>query len=251
RHYYLISSGTAVGVRYKNSVSGGTGALTYNWTPGNLSDPTITVNPTSTTTYTVLVTDANGCTATDQVIVTVNPLPVITFSGDLEICVGESTTITASGGTQYAWNTGDNTASATVNPAVTTTYTVTVTDANNCTTSADVTVVVNENPTASILGDPVVCQNQTTTLTATGAGAGGSYLWSTTETTASITVSPTDIETYSVTITDANGCTDETSVTVTAAPEPIAVAAAVEICAGESTTLTVSGGVSYQWDANG
>ncbi|WP_425412738.1 SdrD B-like domain-containing protein, partial [Lewinella cohaerens] len=189
---------------------------------------------------------------TDAVTVDVNPLPVVTFSGDTEICNGESTTITASGGTSYLWSTTETTPSITVAPTGTATYDVTVTDGNGCVTVSSVQVVVNDNPVASLVGNPLVCEKEVTVLTAAGAGAGGSYLWSTTETTESITVNPQTIQTYSVTVTDANGCTDDVSVTVTEAPEPIVIAASTEICSGdgELITLVASGGGTYQWDAN-
>ncbi|MEL7422707.1 MAG: LamG-like jellyroll fold domain-containing protein, partial [Bacteroidota bacterium] len=247
-----ICQGESVQIGLPEGTGGPVGA-TYTWTPSTFLDNPNIAQPTSsapfTFTYTLTVTQ-NGCVRTDQVTVNVNALPTPTISGIAEICAGESTTLTASGGTSYAWNTGENTASITVNPGATSTYTVTVTDGNSCSNTASQVVVVNPNPVASIVGDPVVCEDQTSTITASGAGAGGSYAWSTGENTASIEVSPTDIETYTVTVTDVNGCTDITSVTVTAAPDPVIVAASVELCEGQTTTLTVSGGVSYQWDAN-
>ncbi|MFH2142732.1 MAG: PKD domain-containing protein, partial [Bacteroidota bacterium] len=111
------------------TASGGGGATPYNWSTG-ATTATITVSPAITTTYTVTVTNAAGCTATTSRIVTVNTLPTATITpATSTICVGASSTLTASGGsgaTPYIWSTGATTAAITVSPATTTTYTVTV-----------------------------------------------------------------------------------------------------------------------------
>ncbi|RMF03524.1 MAG: DUF11 domain-containing protein, partial [Bacteroidetes bacterium] len=243
------------------NVTGATGNLTYLWTPSGLTTATITVTPPATPgsyTYSVDVTDDASCTVTASVQVTVLALPTVTFSGDQEICSGESTTITASGGTSYLWSTGATTPDITVSPtntgpnSVDVTYTVTVTDGNSCSTVASVPVTVHPNPTASLVGNPTVCEKQATTLTASGAGPDGSYAWNTGDNTATITVTPQSIVTYTVTVTDQNTCVDSISVTVTPAPEPIVIAASTEICSGdnETVTLTASGGTTYQWDAD-
>jgi hypothetical protein len=196
---------------------------------------------------------SSSCTSDSriEVVLQINPLPTPTIAGNLVICQGQSTTLTATGGTSYLWSNGAATRSITVNPASTTSYTVTATNANNCSASTSAIVVVNPNPTATLLGNPLVCNGQSTTLTASGAGTGGAYLWNTGATTASLTVSPTGLETYTVTVTNANGCTDATSITVNESPAPTVISASAELCAGHSTTLTASGGVSYQWAANG
>ncbi|MBK9335970.1 MAG: gliding motility-associated C-terminal domain-containing protein [Lewinellaceae bacterium] len=84
------------------------------------------------------VTDGNGCTGTTTINLTVNTLPTAAISGDLEICAGGSTVLTAAGGTGYAWSTVENTADISVGMAGG--YTVTVTDANGCTDTEAVSV---------------------------------------------------------------------------------------------------------------
>ena len=220
----------------------------YIWDNGLGAGASHTVSPAVTTTYTVTVTDANGCTDTDQVTVTVNPLPTANAGSDATICAGESTTLTASGGTSYVWDNGLGAgASHSVSPASTTTYTVTVTAANGCTDTDQVTVTVNPSPTANAGSDVNICTGASTTLTASG---GTSYNWDNgLGAGASHTVSPLATTTYTVTVTAANGCTDTDQVTVTVNPPPTANAGAdVSICAGTSTTLTASGGTSYAWD---
>ncbi len=120
------------------------GASTYIWSPSNslssTTGSTVTSCPTSTTTYTTTGT-YNGCTSTTSVVVTVNPNPIPTITGTTLVCNGSSTTLTASGGGTYSWNTGANTAAITVSPTTTTNYTVIVTT-NGCTGTATVTVTV-------------------------------------------------------------------------------------------------------------
>ncbi|MGQ0829238.1 MAG: RCC1 domain-containing protein [Bacteroidota bacterium] len=128
-----------------------TGGGTYSWSPAiGLSSTTIAnplANPTITTTYVVTVTGPSGCTATDAVLVTVNPLPTVTATASPATIVLPATSqLTAtSSGVTYSWNTGGSTSVITVSPTVTTTYTVTVTSTTTgCT--AKTTVVVRVVP---------------------------------------------------------------------------------------------------------
>jgi RHS repeat-associated protein len=124
------------------SVSGN--ALQYAWDNGLGSALTYTVSPSSTTTYIVTGTGANGCQATDLVIVTVNPLPTASIApASPTICVGSSAILTASGGASYQWSTGQAGRVITVRPAATTTYTVTVTNSNGCTNTSSAAVTVS------------------------------------------------------------------------------------------------------------
>ena len=230
-----------------NTTLTATGGTSYTWS-NSANTPGITVNPTTTTTYTVTATNGASCTGTASATVTVNANPVASvLPATISICNGASTTLTASGGTSYAWSNSANTASITVNPITTTTYTATVTNANGCTATASGTVTVNALPVATI--NPAttsICSGQTLTLT---AGGGTSYAWSTSENTAGITVSPTINTTYTVTVTNAAGCTATATRTITVNASPIALInpAAVSICTGISTTLSASGGTSYAW----
>jgi gliding motility-associated-like protein len=222
-----------------------TGGGTYLWSDGQIG-ASVTVMPSSTTSYTVTVTN-NGCTATATVTVNVNPLPTPTASASpAVICAGQAGTLTATGGGTYQWNTGQTGATINVSPTSTTTYTVTVTN-NGCTATADVTMTVNPLPTPTASASPaVICAGQAGTLTATG---GGTYQWNTGQTGATINVSPTATTTYTVTVTN-NGCTATTDVTVTVNPLPMPTASAspTTICAGQSSTLTATGGGTYQWN---
>lgn len=225
------------------------GGVSYSWNTG-AKTASITVTPTSKTTYTVTVTNAAGCTAIGTKELDVNPLPVITISGDTEICINESTTLTAAGGTSYVWSTGATTPAITVSPSSTTTYLVSGTDSHGCSNVASITVHVNGlTINASIIGDDNICQGESTVLTGvlTG-GTASSYLWSTGETTESITVSPSSTTTYSVTIVDTNGCKGTASKTVAVNPLPsLSISGPDAVCIGSSAGLIASGGISYVW----
>ncbi len=219
------------------------GAQSYSWSTGETTQ-SITVSPNTTTTYTVTGTDAEGNTTSDTVTVTVNDIPVANAGEDTEVCDGNEITLTASGGTTYLWSNGETTQSITVSPSTTTIYSVIATS-NGCSSTDEVTVTVLPRQTINAGNDVDIYFGESTTLSVTGVG---DILWSTGETTASITVSPTNDTTYTVEVTQANGCTatDEVTVTVIGAVNANA-GPDVAICEGESTILTASGGDTYLW----
>jgi photosystem II stability/assembly factor-like uncharacterized protein len=208
------------------------------------------VTPSSTTTYTVTVTAANGCTATDEVVVTVDKIaPTANAGNDVTInCITPTTTLIATGGTAYAWDNGA-TQGASVTPTTTTTYTVTVTAANGCTATDDVVVTVDKAAPLANAGNDVTinCITPSTTLTATG---GTAYAWNNSATQGN-SVIPTTTTTYTVTVTAANGCTATDDVVVTvdkAAPAANAGNDVTVNCTTPSTTLTATGNGTYVWD---
>jgi gliding motility-associated-like protein len=217
------------------------------WSTG-ATTPSITVNPNTTTTYTVTITDG-GVSSTDSVKVTVNtPIATITPSGPTALCTGGSVTLSANTGASYVWSTGATTQSITVTTAGS--YTVTVTNATGCSaTSVSTAVTVNPLPIASITasGPTTFCAGGSVTLT---ANAASSYLWSTGATTQSITVSTAG--SYTVRITNATGCTSVASaastVVVNAPPTAtITASGPTTFCAGGSVTLSANAGSSYLW----
>jgi predicted transcriptional regulator len=246
-----VNSAPSASVAGTNSVCAGTsttltasGGDTYLWSNG-ATGASISVSPANNTTYTVTVTNANGCTATANRAVTVNAVPTASVSGNNTICAGATTSLTANGGTAYTWSNGATSASISISPGSTTTYTVTVSNASACTATATRTVTVNAAPNASVSGTNTICPGASTNLTASG---GTSYAWSNNATGASISVSPASTTTYSVTVTDGNGCTATANRTVTVNAAPSAnVSGTNTICDGASTSLTASGGTSYAW----
>lgn len=220
------------------------GGITYLWSNGEAT-ASIEVSPTVTTTYTVTAFDDLGNSDDDTVTVTVNELPIAEAGDDQTICEGDTVTLTASGGNQYLWSTGETTASISVAPTSDTVYTVEVTT-NGCSSVDDVNVFVNSLPNIDVSNDVTIMDGETTTLTVSGSD---NYLWSTGETTESIDVTPSVTTTYTVTSASVNGCTSNREVTVTVVPELIADAGEdVEICNGEETVLAASGGVNYTWN---
>ncbi|MBI4930067.1 MAG: gliding motility-associated C-terminal domain-containing protein [Bacteroidetes bacterium] len=123
---------------------GGISPYTYAWSPSGGNSSTATGLGAGN--YTAAITDANGCTNTATVTVTSTGGPTANVSVNVTITSGSSTTLTATGGGTYTWSNGANSSAITVNPAVTTIYCVTVTDANNCSDTACVTVTVMVEP---------------------------------------------------------------------------------------------------------
>jgi hypothetical protein len=215
-----------------------------------------TTNPISVT-YAFTLT-ANGCSNTQNVVVVVNPLPVVTATAAAPtICEGSATTLTASGASTYSWSpatglSATTGATVTASPSVTTTYTITGTNASGCTNTGTVTVTVNQRPTVTVsAGSGTICNGSNTTLTAGGAST---YSWSpatglSATTGATVTANPATTTTYTVTGTDTNGCTNTATVTVTVNALPVLTVtpASPTICQGSSTTLTASGADTYVW----
>lgn len=226
----------------RSSVLTATGGTSYLWSNGSTSD-VIVVNPNFTTSYTVTAYNSFGCSATATATITVNVLPSIIFSGNTSFCQGGSTTITASGGNIYLWNTGATTNSITVSsPGV---YRVDVSNSLNCTRSDSITVTMWDLPTIAIAGESLICDGTATNLTASGANT---YAWNTGENTATILVMPSQTSTYTVTGTDDNGCSATVSkvVNVEALPD-VFISGSLAICHGTTTTLTASQANAYQW----
>lgn len=239
--------------------SGGTGALTYSWTPSINIAPTtgsvVTMNPSSSITYGVQITDATGCTATNTVGINPIPLPAVSAgSSSSNICAGLTVTLTASGSADtYTWNPGAiANSTAAVAPSTTTTYTATGTNTTTgCTNTATVTITVNPIPTLTTTASPAtICAGSTTTLT--GAGA-VTYFWNPgSMTTSAATVSPASSTVYTLTGTSAAGCsaTKTVAVTVNAIPT-LTTSANGFICAGQSYTFNATGATTYTWNPGG
>lgn len=235
------------------SVTGLPSGVTLN-TNTNIISGTPTVARTYE--YTITAKSKNGCGSnlTLSGTITVKPQPnasITANSNKSAICKGDQITLTvAESEATYSWNPSASTQAVTVTPSTTTTYYVTVTK-DGCTATSNKTITVNQLPTVSITpSSTAVCAGSSATFT---ASAGSSYLWSTNATTQAISVNTAD--TYSVTVTDANGCKNSASqsLTVNALPEIfLPTINGATICNGNSTTLTASpsgsySSVSYAW----
>ncbi|MEO5643368.1 MAG: hypothetical protein ABIQ40_07635, partial [Bacteroidia bacterium] len=231
----------------------GSGAASYVWNPGAIPGSPVSVSPAATTTYTVTGTAGNGCTSTAQVTVTVNTTPTVTaVASSPSICTGGSTNLTGSGANSYVWNPGNISGSPiSVSPAATTTYTVTGTAGNGCTSTGQTTVTVNPLPVPSATSTPAtICAGQNATLNASG---GTTYNWNgdvlVNASGSPQTVSPAATTTYTVNVTDGNGCTATTQTTLTVNPLPTPNAGIDQtICSGNSASLLATGGGTYTWN---
>ena len=188
--------------------------------------------------YTItLSVSPNDFPCISQFTITIPPLSAVAVNSTT-ICIGSSTTLTASGGSNYSWSTGATTPSIVVSPSVTTTYTV---GSGGC--SSPAAAVVTVVPVSPLSVNPAgICIGSSATLTATG---GSNYSWSTGATTPSIIVSPSVTTTYTVSSSGACGSSDTSVVTVSS--PPVASATSVTICAGQSVSLSAGGGGNYLW----
>ena len=253
-----LGDSTSIG----NTAIGGTLPYSFLWSNGS-TNLIQSVSPTSSTTFTITVTDANSCIDRDEVIITVNPPPNVYAGSDTSICKGNSTPIgnTATGGTSpysYLWSNGSTDATQSVSPTITTNYTFTVTDANSCTDSDEVIVTVNPVPSVYTGSDTSICKGNSTSIgnNASGGTSPYSYLWSNGSTDANQSIIPTSTTNYTVTVTDANNCTNSDVVTVNVNPLPSVYAGAdTSICNGNSASIgnIATGGTSpykYLWSNN-
>lgn len=192
--------------------------------------------------YTHTLQTVNGCDSVITLTLIVKPLPTPHITGPTQICEGETATLTAVGGNTYHWSNGSMQNSISVSQNGT--YTVTATSAENCSATADFTLTVNSLPNVSIDGVNQFCQDTSTVLTASGAST---YVWSNGATGSTNIVNTAG--TYTVTGTDANGCTNTDSIVVSTDTLPnIVISGNTSFCADSSTTLTASGADAYKWN---
>lgn len=247
------------------SPNGGTPGYTYSWSPSGGTG--ITANNLAAGSYTVTVTDFNGCTTTATTTVNTTNGPTISLASSSDVtCLGDtdgSATVTVSGGTgtlTYNWMPG-NLSGATQNVLGAGTYTVTVTDGGGCTNS--LTVTINEPPGISITPgtiNPADCgqSNGSASVNVSGGVGGFTYTWLPVGGNAT-TANNLSSGTYSFEAEDQNGCIATLSVVVTNIGGPtVTVQNTSDVsCFGltdGSAAVTVSGGTSpytYNWSPAG
>lgn len=230
-----------LGQCFQLSASGG---VQYAWSNG-INTGSQQVCPVITTTYTVTVTDQHGCQDTDDITITVYPVPDV-VNEQHSVCSGDCIDLVAPLGTSYIWSTGETTKIKQTCPTSNSAYIVTVTNEFGCATVSTYQVSVKPLPEVFAGSDKTICAGQPAILLATGATT---YEWSTGATTAQITVTPVTQTTYTVTGTALNGCTATDQVVVNVNPLPVIgfSPASPEVCAGSCITLTASGGILYNW----
>jgi gliding motility-associated-like protein len=165
------------------------GGRYYQWSgPDNFTSsdaaPLLKATKTSGGRYQVIVNDGEGCLIKDSTFVTTIPPPAITISNSKDICLGDSVTLEASGGKKYVWSPVNYLSDADVEnpvakPNVTTTYTVNVTDTNQCYDTASVKITVNKKPVINAGEDKIIMKGQSVTLDASIKDSGNvNFVWS-------------------------------------------------------------------------
>lgn len=205
------------------------GFSTYNWSTGAT---TASIQVTSSGDYSVIATNSAGCSGTDTVNITINPLPTVSLGNNITQCGGPVALTAAGNGISYQWNTFATTQSI----SVTTTgiYSVTVTDGLGCTNQASVSVSILTPPVANLGNDLNICQG----FVSISASGGSSYSWSTGDTTSFILVNSGG--TYWVEVTAANGCSASDTINIVMnAPSVTYVELQTQVCLNSAPiTLT-------------
>ena len=244
------------------SVNAGSGTAPYSYAWSNGGN-TQTITGLSVGTYSVTVTDANGCSATSSTTISQPTQINVSANSSASACAGASTgtaTATANGGTatySYAWSNGGNT--QTITGLSANTYTVTVTDANGCTNTGSTTVTQGNNLDIATSSTAVSCPggiNGTASATAAGGSSPYTYAWSNGGNSSTITGVTNG--TYTVTATDANGCSGVSTAAVAISNNPSLSCSVTETSPvsennGSDGALTVavsngSGNYSYAWN---
>jgi gliding motility-associated-like protein len=255
-----VCSPLTVDLTSTNITTGSTAGLTYTqWT--NAIATTVLSNPNAVAAsgiYYIKGTTAASCSVTQPVTVTINALPTVTITNPSAVCSPATVDLTSTNittgstaGLTYTQWTDAGATTAVSNPnavAASGTYYIKGTTAASCSVTQPVTITVNPLPSATITtsGPTNFCVGGTVTLTAPG---GNIYLWNTGANSQSILISNSG--NYSVTITNASGCsvvTTPTAVTVNSLPVAgITASGPTSFCAGGTVTLTASTGSTYLW----
>jgi len=211
--------------------------------------------------YTVTVTTAQGCTNTAVANVNVFPLPTPTITSNSPVCVGGMLTLNGSGGATYQWigpnsfgNLNQNTSISPVTMAANGTYTL-IASAGTCSASTTAVIVINPLPTPNIVTNSPICIGTDINLSATG---GTAFVWAgpnsfaganATETITAATL--VNAGTYTVVVTDANGCINFTTANVVVNAQPVVSATGTNVCENATAQLSASGGLTYSWTGPG
>ncbi len=233
------------------TLDAGSGYVGYSW---STTETTQTINVNTAGTFFLTVTDSDGCTGATSINTTINANPIVTIGGSTTYCIGGYSTLDAgSGYTNYLWSNDSTTQVITVD--VPGTYMVTVVDVNGCIGSGDVTVSESTSLSPVITGGNAFCEGGNITL---NAGAGfDTYIWSNGFIMQNLFVDVAGI--YTVTVSDNQGCSGSSSVSVSEVlPPSSTVQATSSLCnttAGGSVInlfdLVTAGDMNGSWmDAN-
>lgn len=239
-----IAAGSDVTVCSGDTVNlSGTSSAVVTWNNSVLDG--VNFFPTATMDYIATATDAYGCEDSDTLTVNVNTLPTVNAGSDQTVCAGTSITFTATGAPNLAWNNGITNGTA-FNANTAGSYIVTGTDANGCLDTDTLTLTLNALPIVEAGSDQSICNGTSITFTATGAP---NLVWNNGITNGT-PFNATTAGSYIVTGTDANGCTDSDTLTLTLFALPsINLGADMTVCSNHFP-VNVNGPAgfsSYNW----
>ena len=204
-----------------HSLDAGAGFSNYMWSDSTINQTAMVGNTPGMQTISVMVTDTNGCMASDTVMIQINTLPIVNLGSNVNICTGNAQTLDAGAGfTSYMWSdsTTNQTTMVSGAPGMQTVY-VMVTDSNGCMASDTVMVQINALPMVNLGADATICVGTSQTL---DAGAGfASYIWSLGDSTPTVTVDSAlgiGATTIVVTVADSAGCMGTDTIVITVDP---------------------------------
>lgn len=218
-------------------------AVSYLWNTGSTASQ---VRTTGSGVYSVVVTDSNACHATASFNFEMLPQPECSILGNTRICLGDTTTLTASNGVHFFWNTMSTSRSIQVSPAATTTYTLVILDANGCAANTTAQVIVQPYTQATITGSDYFCEGDSVLLVASFQEGG--MIWSNGHIGDSIFVYESGD--YSVSANDSAACIYPATKHVERNLNPeVQIEGAAQACMGDTTNLYAHANqeVTYQW----
>ncbi len=255
----LATSGNVFVCKGTPAILSAGGAASYRWSPSaglNFdTGSTVIATPSVTTTYKITGTNANGCTDTASITVSLLGRPSLTTSASTTVCKGSSTTLSAGGAVSYRWSPSaglntDTGSTVIATPNTTTTYKVTGTGANGCTDSANITITVLPNVALKTGGNVKICKGSSTVLRVSGAT---NYTWSpfmglNTTTGDSVIAQPPMSTMYTIIATQSGYCSDTDSVFVKVVQPPVlGYSNKGSMCEGDSMELIAYGADVYEW----
>jgi hypothetical protein len=212
-----------------------------------------TLAATNASTYSVTVTDTNTCSNSDELVLSIYSLPIVNLGPDTNICLGDNYTLNAlNNGASYVWTGGSTNQTLIIDSAGT--YGVTITDANTCSETDEMALVINQLPVLSISpADTSICLGESVVLQASGDA---SIIWLNGvgffPNGATNSLSPANTATYTIQGTDSIGCVNTFTTDINILPLPnINITIPNDtICKNDTVSGFASGGVSYTWAAN-
>lgn len=223
--------------------AGNSGSL-FNWNTGQTSQ---SINVINSGTYTVKVTNTNGCSSRDTININFLSKPNVNLGNDTTICQGNTLILNAANsGCTYLWNT--NQTSQSINVSNSGVYSVKVTNSNACIGYDTIHVNISPFLPVNIGNDTAICTGNTIVLNA--ANSGCTYYWSTNQTSQSINVNNQGI--YWVKVTNSNNCYGFDTINISILPKPsVNLGNDTTICQGNTIVLNASNsGSTYLWNTN-